>query len=146
MGRRRSDPRSVVKGLIGVSDTDKDKPYWVLAAWWYPYHQGCPHSIVGWPRWRRWPRRDCDLPDRPAVHHPGLSGWRTGPRCIWEPRAEPPAPHARAGQVRMVWTVVERRRVRDACWRAVAEYRAGGGVVVEPSVRQHHHQARRDWS
>jgi hypothetical protein len=134
-----------------MSDTDKDKPYWVTARWWEPEHRHCQHDArTG--RW--WPphrgaRRVCDLPDRPVITRPGRVTWRGGYRragCHWEavndrhPFSSPPRwfrDHR--------WANPQRVAVRDLGRRAAAEYRAGRVVEVELPVNQHRHSARWDW-
>ncbi len=130
-----------------MSDTDKDKPWWVTAEWWKPEHWNCDRSMH-----RRWgmhgPRRECDLPAAPVVEPPRRYSWRGRhlTRCVWYPdnqrHAFAPVPR---WFVHHVWTNVERVSVRDDCRRAAAEYRATGQVDTEPSVRQHRHGATWYW-
>lgn len=124
-----------------MSDTDKDKPDWVTAEWWEPFH------ICGR---RFWP---CDLPDEPDRKRD--MGWAVArrvakSRCRWWPVVghrkfryktwNPPG-----WFVHDVWTGVERVSVRDDCRRAITEHRATGEVETEPSTRQHRHCAGWLW-
>ncbi len=129
-----------------MSDTTKDKPWWVLSTWWEPEHRHCPHDArTG--RW--WPplrgaRRVCDLPPAPVVQRPPTITRSTG--CIWWPvdRRHPftsPPKWFRDHR----WANPQRVAVRDLGRRAAAEYRAGGPVDVELPATQHRHGARWDW-
>ncbi len=135
-----------------MSDTDKDKPWWVITSWWEPVHVHCVYDTTLY--YRSVTKRDCDLPDRPdrKRDQPRFSRWRlrSGVLCYWSPvwprtkfrykSSNPPRwfVHDR-------WTGVERVSVRDDCRRAAAEYRATGEVDTEPSVRQHRHGAGWLW-
>lgn len=126
-----------------MSDTDKDKPYWVTASRWEPEHWNCQYDER-----RRRPLRECDLPARPVVRRPERLTWRARNDwgCHWFPddRRHPFSPVPR-WYVQHVWTNVERRSVRDSARQAVAEHRATGEVDVELSVRQHRHGATWFW-
>ncbi len=123
-----------------MSDTDKDKPYWVVAAWWESVHWGCPTDVH-----RRRVVRDCDLPVGPVIHRPERLGGRRA-HCRWEPDYRGPVfRHVPRWYVNHVWNGPQRRTVRDTGRRAVAEFRATGAVDVEPPVGQHRHGARWLW-
>jgi hypothetical protein len=143
-----------------MSDTDKDKPWWVTTTWWEPHHLWCEHDTKSRTRLgsRAWyltgSSRVCDLPDGPDTtrDRPRLSGWRrrNDVRCYWWPTWNRSRFRYKTGNpprwfVHHVWTGVERVSVRDDCRRAIAEYRATGEVDTEPSVRQHHHGAGWLW-
>ncbi len=123
-----------------MSDTDKDKPDWVTAEWWEPFHV-CDR------------RRPCDLPDvvDRKRERPRFGGWlRSDVRCGWWPINERRRWRYKTWNpprwfVHHVWTGVERVSVRDDCRRAAAEYRATGDVATMPSVRQHRHGAGWLW-
>ncbi len=128
-----------------MSNTDKDKPYWVTAVWWEADHWLCENDVP-----RRWYRggRTCDLPDRPVRQHPEHR--RTG-RCTWQAEwpfrdryryTRPPTREER----RAGWHGPQRAAVRDECHAAVAEYRGSGRVDTIPTTRQHRHSPlRRGW-
>ncbi len=131
-----------------MSDTVKDKPWWVRADWWEPYHYDCVNDV---PRSRWWPRRrevrGCDLPAGPVVRHP--DHWISRRRvigCVWVPVS---GDHPVTGPPKWFrdnrWTNPQRRVVRDNGRRAVAEYRATGQVDVELPGGQHRHNALCDW-
>jgi hypothetical protein len=136
-----------------MSDTDKDKPRYVVAEWWEPRHIGCQEA---WPL-RRWQGRipsdhECDLPSDPVVGYSRT--WSLDSGCHWVP-AWPrrgdrfyrrPYPHPPRWFVRHVWWGPERVATRVDGRRAVAEYRATGDVDVEPRLYQHRHGARWQWA
>lgn len=134
-----------------MSDTDKDKPYWVTAEWWEPVHRNCEYDDRAgrwWPP-NRGPRRVCDLPDRPVVTRPERVTWRGSSRrlgCHWEaddrrhPFSSPPKWYRDHR-----WNNPQRRQVRDVGRRAVADYRANGGTDVELPTAHHRNGARWDW-
>ncbi len=137
-----------------MSDTDKDKPWWVTTEWWEPHHLWCEHDTDTAKRWYTRRRRVCDLPDRPipSRDRPRLSGWRRrgDVHCYWWPTWHRNKFRYKVGNpprwfVHHVWNGVERVSVRDDCRRAAAEYRATGDVDTEPSVRQHRHGAGWLW-
>lgn len=133
-----------------MSDTDKDKPWWVTVTWWEPAHIWCEHDTASY---RSRDKRTCDLPDEPdpTRDRPRLSGRRRGEvHCSWWPTRERNRFRYKTGNpprwfVRHVWNGIERVSVRDACLRAIGEYRATGEVDVMPSVRQHRHGAGWLW-
>ncbi len=123
-----------------MARTVKDRPWWVQAEWWEPYHQRC--AAVS-----RWGRR-CDLPARPRLRRPDWYSRRVWPSgCFWAPvdeRSPIAAPPRWFRDHR--WTNVQRVAVRDLGRRAAAEYRATGQVDVDLPVGQHRHGARWDWT
>lgn len=134
-----------------MSDTDKDKPYWVTATWWEATHMHCPYDTNSWRRHTS-RRRPCNLPDRPDVKRdrPGWRRYGHDVRCYWWPVWERTRFRYKAWSpprwfVNHVWEGVERVSVRDDCRRAIAEYRATGEVDTMPSVRQHRHGAGWLW-
>ena len=131
-----------------MSNTFKDRPWWVSAAWWEPVHDGCQHDVPR-SRWYPWrgERRECDLPAAPVLRRPQRRRWsRRIAQCGWWPVDERhPFRHAPKWFIDHVGRDVERTAVRDRSRRAVAEYRATGGVDVELPVDQHRHQGRWLW-
>jgi hypothetical protein len=126
----------------------KDRPWWVSAEWWEPFHDGCQFDVPR-NRWRPWrgPRRLCNLPARPVVRRPERTRWfKHVPSCAWWPVSEVhPFRHAPKWFIDHVGHNVERTAVRDRGRRAVAEHRATGTVDVELPVAQHRHQGRWLW-
>lgn len=150
--RRKPGTRALYAREQTVSDTDKDKPWWVTTTWWEPTHLWCENDNAK--RWYSRDRRVCDLPDRPVAKRdrPRLSAWRrrNEVHCYWWPTWERTKFRYKTGNpprwfVHDRWTGVERTSVRDDCRRAAAEYRAAGEVDTMPSVRQHRHCAGWLW-
>lgn len=132
-----------------MSRTVKDKPWWVTASWWEPYHRDCPDDV---PRSRWWPRRGeqrrCDLPARPVIRHPDWVGRRRAVvGCIWVPDGSGVHPFRPVPKWFRDhrWNNPQRRAVRDVGRAAAAEYRADGHVDVEMPAGRHRHSARRSW-
>lgn len=140
-----------------MSRTDKDRPYWVDAEYWEPWHYRC-----GNPNFYYWgyvsrtrPERECDLPPVPLYsHYRNVSFRRNGyKRCGWVPVWEKHDEHGRNRPyppipkwfIDHVWNNPARVRTRDECRKAVKEYRANGEVDVEPTIDQHHHGAGWLW-
>ncbi len=132
-----------------MSKTAKDRPWWVKAELWEPYHRDCPNDVPR-SRWYppRGPGRECDLPAEPVVQHPYWFGRRCREvGCIWIPDDTGVYPF-RSVPKRFRdhrWTNPQRRAVRDVARRAAAEYRAHGQVDVEMPEGRGRHSARWDW-
>ena len=101
-----------------MSDTDKDKPYWVTAEEYMPFHTcQSPYRT-----------RKCNLPAEPVRRK---RTWRTANRegCVWTPvwdrHSMPAVPK---WYVDHIYHNPQRRAARDNGRHAVAEYRATGTV------------------
>ena len=119
-----------------MSDTDKDKPYWVTAEWYEAWHlcAECPGTAG---RFRAGP---CNLPAEPVRQNSRIEASRTK-SCTWMACWErhrwfrPPGKDA----IRVYWNGPQRRAVRDDSRKAIAEYRATGEVNVVHDIRQARH-------
>jgi hypothetical protein len=139
-----------------MSRTDKDRPYWVDAKYWEPWHYQCGNdNFYSWGFLSRTSKtRECDLPPKPLYsHYRSVNFRRKGyMHCGWVPvwerdehgrdRAHSPVPR---WFVNHIWTNPIRVKVRDGCRQAIKEYRASGDVDVDLPVDQHHHGAMYYW-
>jgi hypothetical protein len=125
-----------------MSRTDKDKPCWVTAEWYTPFHGY--HCRYGWLA-TQYP---CDLPENPVRSASAYSWGRSETKCSWVVHHEnryccrySPSREDR----RLGWWGPDRRAKRDSLKSAVKEYRAAGEVETEPPVRQHTHSPAKGW-
>ena len=127
-----------------MSNTDKDKPEWVQAEYFEPYHMCSAYSVRSWQK----TNRPCDLPAEP-VRKNGRSAWRIG-TCAWVPVDKPyrlrwSYRHVPRWFTDHVWIAPQRRAGRDDSRKAIAEYRATGEVDVIHDTRQARHGAHWLW-
>lgn len=139
-----------------MSNTDKDKPWYVRAEWYEPSHgKGCEFSWRSGLRSRFFPpERPCDLPPEP-VRSNYCQGYRQGWRirysthdpCHWVPvwpggrrynyTWGPTKEDRHKG-----WYGPDRADVRNLLVRARQEYNGSRGTDVNEPVQHHRHGPR----
>lgn len=143
-----------------MSRTDKDKPAWVIAEWWEPWHVACPLSKRYWGHSEA-VRHPCNLPDEPRVVNgrATYTGWSGGrglrywEQCRWEyvwpamwgyrsyRQSRPPK-----WFVDHLWHNPERVRERDDLRALRDEYNRHGNLEDgDFPCWQARHYARRKW-
>lgn len=128
-----------------MSNTDKDKPEWVSAEWYEPYHMCGTHHT----RWGRY-NGACTLPADPVRARENRWKFSRPLGCHWVPVGKPyrnrwSLAHVPDWFIDHDWTAPQRRAVRDDSRRAIAEYRATGEVDVIHSTEQHRHRTSYYW-